>query len=368
MFNRLRGLMLIAGVIMLALPSLLFSQPRGSALGFDGVDDYVRVPDAPSLDMTNGVTIAAWIFLDSYTEWASIVTKGGFPDDGDAITPNNYTVHQSGPSAASGEFGHLRFTSNLGLAGDSHSIIPLREWHHVAVTFNGEKVRFFLDGRPDGVIPFFGQLEPNDDPLHIGVDFPGIDEYWHGCLDEVMIFNRALSHKEIRALGDNDRESIFRALVGFWRFNEGKGEVAHDRSRRRNHGQLFGNPTWKKIDDDDDDDDDDDNDDNERDRSWAGELNDNAAPLTLLPNYPNPFNPETEIRFQLRETSYVVVKIFNIIGEEIRTLMDEPREAGYHHVRWDGKDKNGKAVASGIYLYQLRAGSFSQVKKMNLLR
>ena len=90
--------------------------------------------------------------------------------------------------------------------------------------------------------------------------------------------------------------------------------------------------------------------------------------MTLLPNYPNPFNPETEIRFHLGEASHVVVKIFNIIGEEVRTLADEPREMGYHRVHWDGKDKSGQAVASGTYLYQLRAGSFSQVKKMNLLR
>ncbi len=88
----------------------------------------------------------------------------------------------------------------------------------------------------------------------------------------------------------------------------------------------------------------------------------------LFQNYPNPFNPETEIRFALPQASYVVVKIFNLVGAEIRTLVDETREAGYHRVRWNGKDKNGKAVASGIYLYQLRAGNFSQVRKMSLVR
>jgi hypothetical protein len=88
----------------------------------------------------------------------------------------------------------------------------------------------------------------------------------------------------------------------------------------------------------------------------------------LLQNYPNPFNPETEIRFQLPEAGQVMVKIFNINGEEIRTLLNGQYEAGYHRVRWDGKDKNGNAVASGVYLYELRAGSFSQVRKMSLLR
>jgi flagellar hook assembly protein FlgD len=88
----------------------------------------------------------------------------------------------------------------------------------------------------------------------------------------------------------------------------------------------------------------------------------------LLQNYPNPFNPETEIHFQLPQASHVMLKIFNLLGEEIRTLVNEQRDAGYHNVRWDGRDKNGKLVASGVYLYQLQAGTFYEVKKMALLR
>lgn len=85
-------------------------------------------------------------------------------------------------------------------------------------------------------------------------------------------------------------------------------------------------------------------------------------------NYPNPFNPETEIRFALPEAGSVVLKIFNTLGEEIRTLVDARFEAGYHRVRWDGKDNKGRPLASGVYLYQLRAGEFAQVRKMSLLR
>ena len=85
-------------------------------------------------------------------------------------------------------------------------------------------------------------------------------------------------------------------------------------------------------------------------------------------NYPNPFNPETKIRFQLPEASYVVVRIFNTLGQEIRMLADQQYEAGHHSVGWDGKDNSGNAVSSGIYFYQLQAGTFTQVKKMSLLR
>ena len=100
------------------------------------------------------------------------------------------------------------------------------------------------------------------------------------------------------------------------------------------------------------------------------ETSDFGIPLDIFleQNYPNPFNPETEIRFQLPEDSHVTVRITNIVGQEIRTLADAQYEAGYHSVRWDGKDNNGHAVASGIYFYKMQAGKFSQVKKMSLLR
>ena len=88
----------------------------------------------------------------------------------------------------------------------------------------------------------------------------------------------------------------------------------------------------------------------------------------LEQNYPNPFNPATEIRFALPAANQVVVRIFNLLGQEIRTLADKQYEAGFHAIPWDGKANNGRQVASGIYLYQLQAGSFSQVKKMTLLR
>jgi flagellar hook assembly protein FlgD len=68
------------------------------------------------------------------------------------------------------------------------------------------------------------------------------------------------------------------------------------------------------------------------------------------------------------ETKHVVLKIYNTLGQEIRTLADAPFEAGMHQVKWDGKDNSGKSAASGVYFYRLQAGSFSQVQKMSLLR
>ncbi len=88
----------------------------------------------------------------------------------------------------------------------------------------------------------------------------------------------------------------------------------------------------------------------------------------LEQNYPNPFNPETEIGFALPEASAVKLTVFNLLGERVRTLVEQECPAGFHRVIWDGKDERGRLLASGIYLYRLQAGEFVQVKKMSLLR
>jgi len=89
--------------------------------------------------------------------------------------------------------------------------------------------------------------------------------------------------------------------------------------------------------------------------------------FALSQNYPNPFNPETTIEYQLPRRSHISLRIFNTLGQEIRTLVNEESSEGYHQVCWDGKDNAGNKVGSGIYLYQLQADNFIAVKKMILL-
>ena len=88
----------------------------------------------------------------------------------------------------------------------------------------------------------------------------------------------------------------------------------------------------------------------------------------LHQNYPNPFNPVTEIRFDLPEAVRVELKVFNILGQEVATLMDAVRPAGAYHVQWDSRSTSGVTVGSGVYIYQLKAGNFVDSKKMVLIR
>ncbi|MFC1724284.1 NosD domain-containing protein [candidate division KSB1 bacterium] len=89
---------------------------------------------------------------------------------------------------------------------------------------------------------------------------------------------------------------------------------------------------------------------------------------TLYQNYPNPFNPETVIRYDIPQSSSVSIRIYNILGKEIKSLVNESKKAGYHRVVWDGTNNNGIKVSSGTYIYRISAGDFVKAKKMVLVK
>ena len=88
----------------------------------------------------------------------------------------------------------------------------------------------------------------------------------------------------------------------------------------------------------------------------------------LYPNYPNPFNPTTVIRYDLPTPGLVDLAIYNAVGQHVRTLVRQDQQAGTHGIVWDGRDQQGRAAASGLYLCRMRAGEFRLVRKLVLMR
>jgi hypothetical protein len=86
--------------------------------------------------------------------------------------------------------------------------------------------------------------------------------------------------------------------------------------------------------------------------------------LTLEGNYPNPFNPTTTIKFGLPDEMPVEISIYSITGEKVNTLINQELSAGYYQLNWSGTDNSGNKVASGIYIYTLKAGSKRLTSKM----
>lgn len=86
------------------------------------------------------------------------------------------------------------------------------------------------------------------------------------------------------------------------------------------------------------------------------------------PNYPNPFNPSTTIRFELPQHELVKLEVFNLSGQKVRQLLAEEMVGGYHHCTWDGRDETGSLLSSGIYYLRFQAGSFVQTSRLLLLK
>jgi hypothetical protein len=90
--------------------------------------------------------------------------------------------------------------------------------------------------------------------------------------------------------------------------------------------------------------------------------------FVLDQNYPNPFNPDCEIEYSLSKDVEVNLYVYNLLGQRVKTLVDEYQSAGRKTVRWDGTDDNGCKLASGIYFYRIKAGEYTETKKMILMK
>lgn len=90
--------------------------------------------------------------------------------------------------------------------------------------------------------------------------------------------------------------------------------------------------------------------------------------FVLNQNYPNPFNPETHIKFELPITSKVKIEIFNILGQRLLVLLERDLTPGIYDITWDGRDAQGRALSSGVYIYRMTTANFQQVKRMLLMK
>jgi hypothetical protein len=97
-------------------------------------------------------------------------------------------------------------------------------------------------------------------------------------------------------------------------------------------------------------------------------LNNIPSVYSLSQNYPNPFNPTTKMNYALPKRSRVIISVYNVLGQEVTTLLNKEQDYGYHTVTWNGTDRIGKQVASGVYFARLTTKNFSQTKKMLMLK
>ena len=331
---------------------------NGFALQFDGTDDLLNCGNGSSLQITgNKITIESLINVNEFKSQ---------PFAGSVIVKDQGS-NSSGYMIRCGGDGIINF--NIG-NGSWHEInspansIHLNQWQHVAATYDGTSMKIYIDGElvaQNNITLTIGNA--NNSNLLIGESpgYPG--RVFNGKIDEVRIWDVARTQSQIQGTMNTVLTSEYYStsdsgLVGYWRLDEGTGQTAQDLSVFSNTATLgisanpdASDPTWVQA--------------NILIVNVENENGDYSLPaeFSLSQNYPNPFNPTTIIGWQSPVNSWQTLKIYDVLGNEIATLVNEEKPAGKYELTFDASK-----FTSGVYFYRLRAGSFVETKKMILLR
>lgn len=374
------------------------------ALEYNGSTTYVQCENSSSLNMQQSITVEAWIYPFNWNGNRRVLQKGN-NDDQYLLAGINYNNE-----------GQLHFSIEI----EGGCLTPLlpscNVWHHVAGVYNqpSSSMFMYIDGSEvEEISGINGNMNTTSDPLFIGTkfDFAPPQDFFNGVIDEVRIWNVARSQSNIQEFMNRQLTGTEQGLAAYWQFNEGTGNTTFDKTLNANHGTLFGGVQWTdfaapilpgwfqmntdsgiclphtsmdiellfdatEVDIGD---------------YYASVIiysNDPVTPSVVVPihmkvsttvgvsdelntplvfnlyqNYPNPFNPSTTIKYSIPELSKVRLTLFNLLGEEVTTLVNEEKIAGNYSVEF-----NASSAPSGVYFYQLKAGEYIQTKKMILIK
>lgn len=369
----------------------------GNSILFNGVNNYVQLAASPSYNMTGGqVSVSVWTKMDFLP--SEMIGGYGplFDSDGD-----NYVIYADKGNK------ELRFkvSTSGGAArpGIPQSDLVSGEWFNVVGVYDGANATIYLNGIKKGTLPLTGTITTGQ-IANLGRNAStGTIAYFQGNIDNVAVYNKALSQTEIVELYTNYRTAVTGPVVpvelisfntsisagkvalhwetateknnsGFeieWSSNKETfskiGFVPGCGTSSLKHSYSFSDVypltaksyyRLKQID-------------------YDGSYNYSniveagiiaPASFSMSQNYPNPFNPSTTIKYQLPSKERVIITIFNSIGEKIKTIADGIKEAGYYTIQWNGRDELNNGVAAGIYFYRIQAGGFVDAKKMIFLK
>jgi hypothetical protein len=303
---------------------------KGSAMYFDGIDDHVFIGDSNSLDTDSSMTISLWIMPDSLASGGAKVMSKWYsaPSEGDWLLSLS-SQDSCGGNCVAWYFGFANY-SVYGNPNGWFSIGPpdldyyltFEEWNFITVTFDTGLVNLYYNGNliktDTSIVKYTSLNEYNTDDIYIGSLWNGYSTYrFKGGLDEIRIYNRALSTSEV-----NDLYNQVTSVEN----DTGKDKLLTE--------------------------------------------------FDLFQNYPNPFNPTTRIKYKIPEMSSVTLKVFDVLGNEITTLINEEKPVGTFEVEFNSHFSSVRNLPSGVYFYQLQAAfpstrsgqSFVETKKMILLK
>jgi len=212
--------------------------PEGSALEFDGQNDYIDCGDGENLDGMAEITISAWVYPTGWNKYYSgrIVSKVVYPYNAYELVLNGSGYNRAAAC----------FYGNEAAAGvhSPQNSICLEQWYHIVATNNGAEQKIYVNGVESGsnnVVT--GQIRDVPKPMWIGqITSAYVRAGFEGIIDDVRVYNRALSAEEVEQIMYSKPADDEVGLVGYWDFDEGEGQVAVDTSGNDNDGQLGSTP------------------------------------------------------------------------------------------------------------------------------
>lgn len=375
----------------------LSADSMNKSIEFNGQNTYIRVVNDPSLNIINSITFEAWAYAYDWDCNPRFLQKG--------TSDNQYRFH-----AAYGDlFMELKGLSTEQIYGD---LPETNEWHHVAGVYNQELgyIALYIDGnleeKTEGVS---GTIKTSNDVLCIATKRPSAPDcdYFNGLIDEVRIWNIARTQEEILQNMYNELSGTEDGLAGYWKLNEGSGDLVYDATSNSNNGRFINNPEWFSFG-------------APINLGWlaisteAGiipasshfdldvmfnsmdyDIGIYLATLNILSNdpenpevevpvqlvvsdpvfipepldlkdisiLPNPFSTSTNIEYEVYNSGYVQLMIYNQLGESVRIVVDGEMKAGEYKFNWDARH-----LPAGVYFCVLKTNEETLTMKMIKLK
>ena len=339
------------------------------ALTFFG--GHVEVPNSDNLNFGTG-NFAISLWFEHYGDWDSLQVSQQL------LVKHNVNSDRYEIQLNRMDNGAVELTAYVGddVMSANREVHTDHIYHLVLSRSNG-LVTMYMDGENVGEMTSAGNTT-SDESLYLGMD-PYYGETFYGNMTDVTMYSSGLSPESVTTLFEDGFQSPINiseetSLVAHWPM-EGDNQdpesnlILEDESGNQNNGALSGyvwfwavqtgNYIWSTS---------------MRylgfDISNALSVDDISVPMefALHQNYPNPFNPTTSIKFDLPNAGNVKLVIYDMMGREVRTLLNNNINAGFQSVKWDATNDFGKPVSAGVYIYQIQADDFIQSKKMILLK
>ena len=198
------------------------------SIKFDGQNDYVLIPDNSLLDLTQDYTLEAWIFPESFSWLAGIISKYH------TNAANGYLLRLTNQSPYNGiGFDELITATNL---------LNANQWYHIAAVKEGANRKIYINGSEYPLSGSALNVNVNNNPVRIGSDYGG--RYFDGRIDEVRIWDVARTQAEIAYSMENLPSGQELGLIAYYNFNSGTGDALFDQTNNGQDGSLMGNPQW----------------------------------------------------------------------------------------------------------------------------